>query len=268
MKKLLLILILITGFTVPCCAWTIGDPVVHGTANAITPEGSIISTATLPATCATGEIYLDSDEDTDGAAFVCTAIDTWKKISDPATLADVATTLTITDDESDVSNNAILFTEAGDHIGDRDIKSDGDFTYNPGTGGLIVPIVSASYGLFSGYVSGGIDIDLDVADSVELIADNALKKLRVNDDADVIDYTLPTAASGLNICIYSRYANVVTIDVENASDRIVLDGTGLALGNAIDSAGGAGDYICLIAIDDARWINLDRVGVWVDGGAD
>lgn len=43
-------------------------------------EGSLElpHSTTLPASCAIGEIYIDEDADTDGAAYFCHAVDTWK----------------------------------------------------------------------------------------------------------------------------------------------------------------------------------------------
>ena len=50
-------------------------------------------------------------------------------------LATAATTLTITDNEATSETNAIIFTAGGDlDGGDLGLESDGDLTYNPGTG--------------------------------------------------------------------------------------------------------------------------------------
>lgn len=52
-------------------------------------------------------------------------------------LATLATTLTVTDNESTNENNAILFTSGGDlDGGDLGIECDGDLYYNPSTGAL------------------------------------------------------------------------------------------------------------------------------------
>ena len=56
-----------------------------------------------------------------------------------ATLATVATTVTITDNESTNENNAIIFTAGGDlDGGNLGLESDGDLKYNPSTGTLSV----------------------------------------------------------------------------------------------------------------------------------
>lgn len=52
-------------------------------------------------------------------------------------LATLATTLTITDNESTSETNAIIFTAGGDlDGGDLGLESDGDLTYNPSTGNI------------------------------------------------------------------------------------------------------------------------------------
>ena len=55
-----------------------------------------------------------------------------------ATTAAVATTVTITDNESTNEDNAVVFTSGGDVDGGSNIglESDGDLTYNPSTGRL------------------------------------------------------------------------------------------------------------------------------------
>ena len=63
--------------------------------------------------------------------------------------AAIATTVTITDNESTNENNAIIFTAGGDlDGGNLGLESDGDLYYNPSTGTLTVTNVSVS-GTFS-----------------------------------------------------------------------------------------------------------------------
>ena len=67
---------------------------------------------------------------------------------------------------------------------------------------------------------------------------------------------------------FHRDRLLVFADPDDAADTIVLDGTALTAGNAIDSPGTAGDFMCLLAIDATLWLSLGRSGTWVDGGAD
>ena len=78
---------------------------------------------------------------------------------------------------------------------------------------------------------------------------------------------------GAVVTFYVRDAAETAILEIDDADKINLNGTALAAGNVIDSAGGAGDFITLIAVTDADgsgtdgWRTLGRSGVWTDGGA-
>ena len=89
-----------------------------------------------------------------------------------------------------------------------------------------------------------------------------------NSDADVIDFTLPGAEAGLVMMFYDIGGGVITIDPVDGTDTIYLNGTSVGAGDAIDSPGAVGDFICLMAIDDTRWVTVGRSGTWIDGGAD
>ena len=65
--------------------------------------------------------------------------------SGTAAVATVATTVTITDNESTNENNAIVFTSGGDvDGGNLGLESDGDLTYNPSTGTVTATVFSGS----------------------------------------------------------------------------------------------------------------------------
>jgi hypothetical protein len=64
---------------------------------------------------------------------------------DNATTAAVATTVTITDNESTNENNAVIFTAGGDVDGGNiGLESDGNLTYNPSTGRLTATQLSGT----------------------------------------------------------------------------------------------------------------------------
>ena len=66
--------------------------------------------------------------------------------------ADVATTVTITDNESTNENNAVIFTAGGDvDGGNLGLESDGNLTYNPSSGTLTA---TAFAGALTGNVTG------------------------------------------------------------------------------------------------------------------
>ena len=67
---------------------------------------------------------------------------------DTSGTAAIATTVTITDNESTNENNAIIFTAGGDvDGGNLGLESDGDLTYNPSTGKVSATIVAGSTSL-------------------------------------------------------------------------------------------------------------------------
>ena len=99
-------------------------------------------------------------------------------------------------------------------------------------------------------------------------ADSCKNAAHFNSDADPIDFTLPGAEAGLVVLFYDIGGGVITIDPVDGTDTIYLNGTSVGAGDAIDSPGDVGDFICLMAIDDTRWVTVGRSGVWTDGGAD
>ena len=98
--------------------------------------------------------------------------------------------------------------------------------------------------------------------------DSAQNVVYINDDANVIDFTLPGAVKGLVVMFYDLGGAVITIDPFDGTDTIYLNGATVGAGDAIDSPGAVGDFICLVALDATRWITTGRAGVWVDGGVD
>ncbi len=129
--------------------------------------------------------------------------------------------------------------------------------------------LSAISVITTGNIQGGIAITSTTAATLALTSANTLGDMHINGDADVIDYTLPAAVEGLSACFYAGgNANVITIDSFDGVDTIYLNGASVGAGDAIDSAGGAGDFICLIAVDATNWHTLGRSGTWVDGGVD
>ena len=91
--------------------------------------------------------------------------------------AAIATTVTITDNESTNENNAIIFTSGGDvDGGNLGLESDGDLTYNPSTGLLSSTGVTASGTVTFGTLSDGtigvtawVDEDNMSSDSATLV---------------------------------------------------------------------------------------------------
>ena len=121
----------------------------------------------------------------------------------------------------------------------------------------------------TGTITGGTLVCLHtVAAVIFSDLDSCKNVAHFNNDADVIDFTLPGAEAGLVVMFYDIGGGVITIDPVDGEDTIYLNGTSVGAGDAIDSPGAVGDFICLMAIDATRWITVGRSGVWIDGGAD
>ena len=127
--------------------------------------------------------------------------------------------------------------------------------------------VTATSVVSTGTISGNMAILNHTAAAVTLTAAQMRGYMHENGDADAIDWTLPDAAAGLNGCFNANgNANTMTIDVSNSTNQFRLNGTTNGAGNAIDSAGGAGDFICMYGTDATIWNTLGRSGAFVNGG--
>ena len=97
-----------------------------------------------------GTISIDAGVVTGATSITSTAFvgDITGDVTGNADTATLATTVTITDNESTSETNAVIFTAGGDvDGGNLGLESDGDFTYNPSSG-------TASATTFSGALSG------------------------------------------------------------------------------------------------------------------
>jgi len=85
----------------------------------------------------------------------------------------------------------------------------------------------------------------------------------VNTTASTRTYTLPSAVPGMHVCVMNGngISNILVLQ-SAASDVIVLDGAPTGAGEFIDSAGAAGDYVCVFALDDTDWYTKDKNGTW------
>ena len=160
--------ITMTGSTSDTATLTVGT---NGTLDIVTTDAAAAAaniqitadgTAELAGTTVTldssGGITLDADGGTitfsDGGSSLGTI--TSSGYSGNAASATVATTVTISDNESTNENNAIIFTSGGDLDGGNiGLESDGDLTYNPSTGLLSSTGVTASGTVTFGSLSDG-----------------------------------------------------------------------------------------------------------------
>jgi len=151
------------------------------------------------------------------------------------------------------------------------LEDDGDGTYSftntldVTLGGFTANRTLVSDGSGDAIVSSGITLESTTSIDLDTPA-KARNAIIINNADSVLDVTLPPAAAGLDVWVYSRYAQVVTIDVDDGVDVILLNGATVGAGDSIDSPGTVGDYIHLVAIDSTYWITLEQQGVWIDGG--
>lgn len=130
-----------------------------------------------------GGITIDADSGTitfaDGGVSLGTI--TSSGYSGTAAVATVATTVTITDNESTNENNALIFTAGGDVDGGNiGLESDGTLTYNPSTGKITATgFIGALTGDVTGDVTGTADVatvatTVTITDNESTNEDNAL----------------------------------------------------------------------------------------------
>jgi hypothetical protein len=104
-----------------------------------------------------GTIVIDAGVVTGATSITSTAFvgDITGDVTGTADVATVATTVTITDNESTDENNAIIFTAGGDvDGGNLGLESDGTLTYNPSTGKVTA---TGFVGTLTGAVTGNAD---------------------------------------------------------------------------------------------------------------
>jgi len=146
----------------------------------------------------------------------------------------------------------------------NNLTVDTDFVTATGTYDLAV----TGSAIFTGTLQGGVSVPNVSSTTGTILSTTALGTVFSCTNAAGCDLTLPAAEAGLNFCARdSNGGGVVTIDAA-AGDEIELDGVGVGVADAIDSAGAKGDFICLLALDGVTWASMGRSGTWVDGGAD
>ena len=162
-------------------------------------------------------------------------------VTGTASIATVATTVTITDNENTDEDNAVIFTAGGDVDGGNiGLESDGNLTYNPSTGRLTATqlagaIQTASQTAITGVGTITTGTWTGTAIATAYIADNAitLAKMAHGTDGNLITYD-------------ARGAPAV---VATGNDGQVLTSAGAGQPPAFEDAGGSGTFTA-VAIED------------------
>ena len=194
-----------------------------------------------------GTISIDAGVVTGATSITSTVFvgDVTGDITGTADVATVATTVTITDNESTNENNAIVFTAGGDvDGGNLGLESDGTLTYNPSTGAVTATgFVGALTGNVTGNASGTAATVTGAAQTA-ITSLGTLTALTVDDVAvngKVITMTGDTSDTVVFTAGAAGTLSIVTTDAAGADGNITItaDGTFEADGTTItlDSAG-------------------------------
>ena len=196
----------------------------------ITADGSAELAGTTVTLDSGGNIVLDADGGTITFADAGSSLGTITSSGYSGTAA-VATTVTITDNESTNENNAIVFTAGGDvDGGNLGLESDGDLTYNPSTGTLSVTNI---------VVSG----TQTITDSVTMNANNAVIFEGATADAHETTLTSVDATGDRTISLPNVsgtlpvLAAASTTQITSTPEELnILDGATVVVGeiNALD----------------------------------
>ena len=167
-------------------------------------------------------------------------------VTGTADVATVATTVTITDNESTDEDNAIIFTAGGDVDGGNiGLESDGTLTYNPSTGKVTA---TGFVGTLTGNVTGntsGTAATVTTAAQTNITSLGTLTALTVDDVAVNGKVITMTGSSG-DTAVFTAGTNgtlsIVTTDTAAAAANIQItaDGTAELAGTTVtlDSSGG------------------------------
>jgi cytoskeletal protein CcmA (bactofilin family) len=134
-----------------------------------------------------------------------------------ATTAAVATTVTISDNESTNEENAVVFTAGGDVDGGNiGLESDGDLTYNPSTGTLTATVFKGNIDAVDGDFDGTLEADA----------------MTLNGTAITTTATLSTGISNGNVPVFTTgvadddFLRVNSTSIEGRSASEVLSDIG------------------------------------------
>ena len=135
-----------------------------------------------------------------------------------------------------------------------------------GSPALSVASMTGSLDLGAGTISGAVVVNAVTATTDSPVAGEMDGHWHICSNAAGCDITLPTAVAGMSGCWYdTNGGGTIQLDAF-AGDEILLDGAGIGVADSLDSPGGLGDFMCILAIDATNWLALGRSGVWVDGG--
>ena len=219
----------------------------------ITADGTAELAGTTVTLDSSGGITLDADGGTITFADGGSSLGTITSSGYSGTAA-VATTVTITDNESTDENNAIIFTAGGDTDGGNlGLESDGDLTYNPSTGTLSVTNIVTS-GTHT--VTNSVTMNANNAVVFEGATADAYETTLTSVDATGSDksISLPNVSGTLPVL-----AAASTTQITTTPEEINLIDGGTARGT---TAVASGDGILINDGGTMRMTNVDTVSTY------
>ena len=121
---------------------------------------------------------------------------------------------------------------------------------------LLLPVALFAQTQKLNIVTGFTEVTLHTAATVILDISDCNNHIHVNNDADVIDFTLPPCQNGLVVAFLGKATGVITVDPFDGVDKIWLEGADGGAGNEMESDGTVGKYVVLIGLDDTSWYAL------------
>jgi len=165
-----------------------------------------------------GDADIDGTLEADAITVGGTALNTviaGVTVTNATTAAAVATTVTISDNESTNEENAVIFTAGGDVDGGNiGLESDGDLTYNPSTGTVSATIFKGNIDAVDGDFDGTLEAD----------------SITVNGTA------LATVIAGTTVTDATNSAHVLVTDNESTNEENLIT----FVEGATDSTGNVG----------------------------
>ena len=137
--------------------------------------------------------------------------------------AAIATTVTITDNESTNEENAIIFTAGGDvDGGNLGLESDGDLTYNPSTGTVTATIFKGNIDAVDGDFDGTLEADAITINGTNVVSGSLITTLGTI-SAGVWNGTAITGAY-INDDIISGQTELASGGIAAADELLISDG--------------------------------------------
>lgn len=135
--------------------------------------------------------------------------------------------------------------------------SNNTWTFSSSTGVTSVSLGSIGF-VTTGTISGGMPSTTD-SDGMTISTAEGYGYIHWATGAGT--WTLPSAAAGMNLCVYSTTAAAVSVDAATGDQ---IKPTTNSTGDKITNDSTAGSFVCLVAADATDWHVLGMRGTWTD----